>query len=86
MPAEECIRLNDVKSLGPELRASSQKNKADPIAISQSRPFHLPAEDDYLLTQDGVFHQRVGFGSGYIRKGAQGECDGGWFQPIPELM
>jgi hypothetical protein len=38
------------------------------------------------LAQDGVFHQQVGFASGYIRKGAQGECDGGWFHPILELI
>jgi hypothetical protein len=86
MPAEERVRLNDVKSLGPELGAASQKNKANPIAIFQSRPFYLASENDYLLTQEGIFHQQVGFASGYIRKGAQGECDGGWFHPSLELM
>ena len=86
MPAEERIRLNNVKSLGPELGAASQKNKAKPVLMGQPRPFYLSAENDYLLTQDGIFHQQVGFCSGDIHKGAQGECDGGWFQPILELM
>jgi hypothetical protein len=86
MPAQKRIRLNDMKSLGPEPGAASQKNKANPVAIFQSRPFYLASENDYLLTQEGIFHQQVGFASGYIRKGAQGECDGGWFHQSLDLM
>jgi hypothetical protein len=86
MPAEERIRLNNMKSLGPELGASSQKNKAKPVLIGQPRPIYLSAENDHLLTQDGIFHQQVGFASGYISKGAQGQCDGGWFHPPLDLM
>jgi hypothetical protein len=54
--------------------------------MGQPRPFHLSAENDHLLAQDGIFDQQVGFGSGYIRKGAQGRRDGGWFHPPLELM
>ncbi|MBN1440350.1 MAG: hypothetical protein JW929_13160 [Anaerolineales bacterium] len=78
--------MNDVKSLGPELGAAIQKNKANPVLLGQPRPFHLSAEKDYLLTQDGIFHRQVGFASGYIRKGVQGQCDGGWFHPSLDLM
>jgi hypothetical protein len=38
------------------------------------------------LAKDGILHQQFGFASGYIRKGAQGRRDGGWFHPILELM
>jgi hypothetical protein len=86
MPAQERIRLNDVKSLGSELGASRQKNKTNPVIMGQTRPFYLSAENDHLLTKEGIFHQQVGFASGYIRKGAQGQCDGGWFHPSLELM
>jgi hypothetical protein len=54
--------------------------------MGQPRPLYLSAEDDYLLTQEDIFHRQVGFASGYIRKGAQGECDGGWFHPTLDLM
>jgi len=54
--------------------------------MGQTRTFPLAAENDHLRTQEGIFHRQVGFASGCLRKGAQGECDGGWFCPPLDLM
>ena len=54
--------------------------------MDQPRTFPLAAENDHLRTQEDILHRQVGFASGYIRKGAQGRRDGGWFHPPPDLM
>jgi hypothetical protein len=54
--------------------------------MGQPRTFHLAAENDHLQAQEGIFHQQVDFASGDIRKGAQGQYDGGWFYPTLDLM
>ena len=51
MPAQECVGLNNVKGLFPELCKTSEQNEAETVTAGQERSFHLTTEGDELLSQ-----------------------------------
>jgi hypothetical protein len=54
MPAQECILLNNVKSLFPETRTTREQNEEETVATGQQGPFHLSIEDDEWLTEQSI--------------------------------
>ncbi|MGZ9223857.1 MAG: hypothetical protein ACXW4Q_17260 [Anaerolineales bacterium] len=60
MPAQECIWLNNVKSLIPETRKTREQNEEETVAPGQQGSCHLSFEDDESLTEQGIFHNQIG--------------------------
>jgi hypothetical protein len=46
MPAQECIRLNNVKSLFPKPGAMGEQKEPETIAMVNLRLLYLPVEDN----------------------------------------
>jgi hypothetical protein len=49
MPAQQGIRLNNMKRLFPEFRHVSKKNKIETIEIGKLWSLDLPIQNDQLL-------------------------------------
>ena len=50
MPPQQCVWLNDDERLFPCPNHPCQKDEEQPIRLRACRPFHLPLEDDELLS------------------------------------
>jgi hypothetical protein len=44
----------------------SEKHKSQTVTSGELRPFHLPIENNHLLTQDGIFNSQISFTSGQV--------------------
>ena len=55
MPAQQSIWLNDQQGLLPGSNQPGQQDEKDAIGFCACWPFHLPLEDDQLLSQEGIF-------------------------------
>ena len=75
MPAQQSIWLHDEESLLPGSNQPGQQDEKDAISFRACRPFHLPFEDDQLLSQEGIFGDELGLASAKIGEG--GERQGG---------
>ncbi len=50
MPAQQGLWLHDEERLLPGTNEPSQQDEEDAIGFGASRPFHLPPENDELLS------------------------------------
>jgi hypothetical protein len=87
MPAQKCLWLNDEQGLFPGPNGSCQKDQEHPVGPLEDRSFDVSAEDDQLLSEEGVFCHELGPASGKICDRSQQERGGGvWFGPVDEAM
>jgi len=63
MPPEQGVWLHDEESLLPRSNHTSQQDEEDAIGVCVCRPFHLPFENDELLSQEGIFGDELGLAS-----------------------
>ncbi len=66
MPAQECIRLNNVKSLFPKPGTVGEQKKPETIEMGNLRSLYLPVEDNQLLTKEGIFDNQIGAIAGQV--------------------
>jgi len=59
MPAQERIRLHDMKCWLPETGQSGQTHQAQAVAWGQLRTFDLPLEYGELLSQERVLYDQI---------------------------
>ena len=69
MPPEQGVRLNDDEGLFPRPNESSQQDEEQAIRFREGWPFHLPLEDDQLLSQEGIFGNELRVASAQV-----GQC------------
>ena len=60
MPAEQGFWQHNEQSLLPRANQLGQQDEKDAIGFRTCRPFHLPFEDDELLSQEGIFSDELG--------------------------
>jgi len=56
-----------VKGLFPEPGTTSEKDKLEAVKMGKLGLFDLPIEDDQLLTQQGIFDNKVSAIAGQVR-------------------
>jgi len=66
MPAQECIRLNNVKGLFPKSGTVGEQKKPEKIAMGNLRSLYLPVEDNPLLTKESFFDNQIGATAGQV--------------------
>ena len=55
MPAKECIRLNNVKSLFPKPGAVGDQKEPETIAMGNLKSLYQPGEYNQLLAKESIF-------------------------------
>jgi hypothetical protein len=70
----------------PGANEPGQKHQEHPIRFGTGRPFHLSAQNDELLTQQGVFCHQFGLASGKVSQHPQHERSGVRFGPSDEAV
>ena len=60
MLALECVWLNNVKGLFPEMRRTREQNEEETVILGEQGSFHLSIEDDELLTEQGILYNQIG--------------------------
>ena len=73
---EPRLWLNDEKRLFPVPHHSCQQEQEHPVRPGTGRPFYLSAQDDQLLTQQGVFCHKLGLATGLVDQRSQQERGG----------
>jgi len=71
MPPEKCVWLHDQEGLLPGTNEPGQQDQEQAIGPGERWPFHLPLEDDQLLSQEGIFGHELGFASAKVGEGGQ---------------
>ena len=61
------IWLNNVKSLYPEPDTAREKDELNTVKMGKLGSFHQPIEDNQLLTQQGIFDNKVSAAAGQVR-------------------
>ncbi len=82
MPAQQCLWLNDEERLSPRPNHSCQEDEEHPIRFRAGRPFHLPFEDDQLLSSEGIFRHQFGLASAKVGEGLERQGRSGRFCPL----
>ena len=59
MPAQQGVWLHDEEGLLPGSNQPGQQDEEDAIGLGERWPFHLPLEDDELLSQEGIFRDEL---------------------------
>jgi len=60
--------LDDMQGMLPVLGASGKKNQTDTVAMGEPGTFHLPLEDDKLMTQQCILRQEIGAVAGQVKQ------------------
>ncbi len=76
MPTQERLWLDDEQRLLPCSYHPGQKHQEQPIRCGTDRSFHLPSENNELLTQECVFCHELGLATGLVCQCAQQERGG----------
>jgi hypothetical protein len=84
MPAQERLRLNNEERLLPCTRRSSEQDQDHPIRLCASRSFDVSAENNELLTEEGVLGHEFGLASEKICDRPHHERGSGRFCPVDE--
>jgi hypothetical protein len=63
--------LHDHESLLPGSNQPGHQNEEDAIGVRAFWPFHLPLEDDQLLSQEGIFSDKLGLASAKIEESSK---------------
>jgi len=71
MPAQQRLWSNDEDRLLPGPKHSCQENEEQAIRFRACWPFHLPPEDDELLSQEGIFCHQLGLASAKVGQGLE---------------
>ena len=71
MPPEQGVWLNDDEGLFPRPNEPCQQDEEQAIRFRACWPFHLPLEDDELLSQEGIFGDELALASAQICKGSK---------------
>ena len=66
MPAEQGIRLNNMKSLFPKFGKPREQNKPETVSSGQLGSFHLAIEYDLLLAKQGVLDNQIRTGTSQV--------------------
>ena len=66
MPAEQGIRLNNMKSLFPKFGKPREQNKPETVSSSQLGSFHLSIEYDQLLAKQGILDNQIRTGTSQV--------------------
>ncbi len=60
MRAKECVWLNNLKCLFPELGTAGKNNKPETVTTGKQRTPDLLIQDTQLLAQEGIFCNEIG--------------------------
>jgi hypothetical protein len=86
MPTQERLWLDNEKRLFPGPNHPYEKYHEYTIRFGTDGSFHLSAEDDELLAEEGVFCHEFGLASGKVSHGSQKKRGIGWFGPVDEAV
>ena len=86
MLAQERLRLNNQQRLFPGPNGSCQEYQEQPIRFGTGGSFHVPTEDDEVLTQEGVFSHQFGLASRKVCQRPQQERSGARLRPVSEAL
>ncbi len=87
MPPQKRLGLNDEKRLLPGAYCSCQKDEEHPVGLLEDWSFDMSAEDDQLLSEEGVFCHEFRLASGKICQRPHQERGGGVrFGPVYEAV
>jgi hypothetical protein len=81
MPAQQGLWLHDQQGLLPGSNQPGQQDEKDAIGFRACRPFHLPFEDDELLSQEGILCHQFRLASAKVGQGLQRQGGNVWFRP-----
>jgi hypothetical protein len=73
MPSEQGVWWHAEQSLLPRSNQPGQQDEEDAIGVRACWPFHLPLEDDQLLSQEGIFSDQLGLASAQVGQGSKRE-------------
>jgi hypothetical protein len=59
MPAEQGVWLHNQQSLLPGSNQPGKQDKEDAIGSGERWPFHLTPEADELLSEEGIFCEKL---------------------------
>jgi hypothetical protein len=76
MPAQDGLGLDDEKGLAPGAQATGEQDQERTVGRSAPRAFHTAAEDDYLVTEEGILHQQLGLAARQVGQGTGDEGRG----------
>src|SRR5215469_7441352 len=81
MPPQQGVWLNDQNGILPSMNQPCQEEEEHAIRISARWPFHLPFEDDELLSQESVFHHQLGLASAKVGQSLERQGGSERFRP-----
>src|SRR5262249_7647586 len=84
MPAEHGVWLHNQQSLLLRSNQPGQQDEEHAIGPRERWPFHLPLEDDELLSQGGNFREQFGLASAQIGEGGQQQGGSVQFRPMSQ--
>jgi hypothetical protein len=79
---EPRLWLNNEEGLFPCPNHSCQEHEEQAIRFRACRPFHLPFEDDELLSQEGIFRHKLGLASAKVGEGLKRQGRSQWCGPL----
>ncbi len=81
MPPQQGVWLNDQKGILPGMNQPCQEDEEQAIRVRACWPFHLPFEDDELLSQEGVFRHQLGLASAKVGQSLERQGGSERFRP-----
>ena len=77
MPPEQCVWLDNEKSLLPRSNQPGQQDEEHAIGSGDGWSFHLSLKDDELLAEEGIFCHQFRLASTKVGQGGQrqGGCE-----------
>ena len=86
MPAEKGIRLNNEERLFPTAGSPCEQHQKYLIRPGTHWALHLTAQNDELLTKQGVFCDEVRLGAGQIGERCTHERVPRWPRPLQQAL
>ena len=86
MPAQECVWLNNMKSLFPEPGTAGEQNQTETVTVGMQRALDLSIEDNQLLAQQRIFYNQIGTAASQIWKDYGDQGQGGGFSPMFDAL
>ena len=85
MPAQHCLWLHDQQGGLSGTNQRGQQDQEDAISSGESWPFHLSLQNDELLSEEGIFRQKLLFTSRKISEGGQRQRGPQRFGPTSKM-
>jgi hypothetical protein len=86
VPPQERLWLDNERRVFPGLNHACEKHQEDPICPGACWSFHLSAEANQLLAQEGVFCHECGLRSGQVSHRSHEKRGVSWFGPVDEML